>query len=83
MADNRWPAQHREASILSTAVSIANNDGIAKVSFESVASSSPVKITARTVRHYYPKIALLWSAVAAHPKASKIVKQDAQAMGVK
>lgn len=79
----RWPAEVRRESLLTVAVTLANRDGLAHVTHDAIARSSPNKVTPRTVRHYWPKIKSLWHDVARHPSASKFVRQDAEGMGVR
>lgn len=79
----RLPSENRRAVILSSAVTLANEQGLAAVSFEAVAHGCKVKTTARNVRSYFPTVVSLWREVVLDDRSSQLVRDDAIAMGVR
>lgn len=79
----RLPAENREAVIVTAAVEIANNRGLAAVTHDAVARECKVATTPRLVRHYFRKTTDLWRAAASDERAAQTVRDEAIALGVR
>lgn len=77
----KLPPDQRSALILTAAVKVANDSGLAEVTFKTVAKACVMSTTPRTVQHYF-KIGDLRAAVVADPRASQEVRDDAVSMGM-
>lgn len=74
--------EQRHSVILSTAIIIANRDGLVKVTHEAVANEAYVQTSTGTVKFYFRRRADLWRAIAMHGDASQLVRNEALALGV-
>lgn len=73
--------EERSALILSAAIKVANEKGLAEVTFKTTADACMIKTMPRTVAHYF-KIGDLRRAVVADERANDEVRVDAVAMGI-
>ena len=61
--NQRLEPEVRRAVIITAAITLANEHGLAAVTHDAVARSCSFKTTGRTVKHYFPRISELWKAV--------------------
>lgn len=83
MADTiKLSGEQRQSLIISTGVFIANRDGLTCTNANTIASECRIKTSVATVRFYFRRNADLWRAIATHSDASKVVRDEALALGV-
>lgn len=78
----RLEADKRKALILSAAITVANNDGLGRVNFDSVSAACRVETSRHTVKHYFPTKAELVAAVIKDDRVTRRVLDTASAMGL-
>lgn len=74
--------EQRQCVIVSTAVMIANRDGLTNVTYKSVSKECFISTSEATVRFYFRRHADLWRAVLIENQCSNEVRNEAVALGV-
>ena len=80
--NQRLEPEARRAVIVTAAITLANENGLAAVTHDAVARSCSFKTTGRTVKHYFPRISELWKAVVDDGRAHQTVVDEAVGMGI-
>ena len=83
MHRQRFSPEERRAIVLTAAVTVANDRGLAAVTWDAVARACTVRTSVGTAREYFKTLTALWRAVAADTRANRAVRDEATGCGIR